>query len=506
MTQQYQWLKPHPLWQDDGDDFRQPAFFQPHLFRYDSDAFVDAFMAAAQAGNGALAGNLAQPVQPGAALKLFQPIHGSFYLVSGSLCCVEPGFPQRQVSLAEQESTFFVLRKLVGGGEYGWLSGNGTPAGWQAVGSAGRELLEHEERLPLYPTAPNEGRTLLFGYVPVSSKETYGAGPALLAQLTGEPANAFADPRAEELQSRFIDQATVLAGLAIAPTDQPPTDILRDMSVFTLLDLWELLARPDVLPDVATALRDNPNATFAGPKAAEKTQLMNFFKSFQWTNSRTLASAIGQVAKKQDQLNESEADPLALGFGPGYRLTSVQFDGDALRSRFEAALASESRPLVELPKIEPGGDATYVIRCVYERPQCDPVQRVISRASQPFRLAGFFDPDAPVRHVKIQLPANVSMSDMRRFKKGVSFMISEPLQRKINLITGKEKELLKDNPSLGNEGSGGFAFICSFSIEIIFIVAFFLLLMFVIILNFVFWWIMFFRICLPVPKKLLGGT
>ena len=101
------------------------------------------------------------------------------------------------------------------------------------------------------------------------------------------------------------------------------------------------------------------------------------------------------------------------------------------------------RPPVELPKIEPGGEATYVLRCVYERPQCDPVQRVISQPSQPFRLAAFFDKDAPARQVKIQLPTNVSMSDMRRFKKGVTFMISEPMQRKIAMITGKEKDLLQ---------------------------------------------------------------
>ncbi len=510
MSQQFEWLKPHPLWQDDGDEYRQPAFFQPHLFRYDSDAFVEEFMAAAQSGNGALAGKVAQPVQPGATLKLFQPVHGSFYLVSGSLCCVEPGFPQREVNLADGESTFCVLRKLVGGVEYGWIPANGRPAGWEAVGNGGRALLDHEDRLPLYATPPKDGRTVLFGYVPVSSKETYSAGPAMLAQITGEPASAFADPRAEELQSRFIDQAKVLPGMPLSRQIEPApalaTPIRLQMSVFTLLDLWELLDRPDVLPDVAAALRDNPNATFAGPKAAEKAQLMNFFKTAQWRAGRTLASALGEVAKKQGELNQSEADPSALGFNSTFRCDAVLFDGATLRSRFEAALSSESRPPVELPKIEPGGEATYVLRCVYERPQCDPVQQVISRPSRPFRLAAFFDPDAPARQVKIPLPTNVSMSDMRRFKKGVSFMISEPMQRKINLITGKEKELVKDDPSLGSESSGGFAFICSFSIEIIFIVAFFLLLMFVIIFNFVFWWILFFRICLPVPKKLLGGS
>ena len=506
MTQYFEWLKPHPLWQDDGLDYRLAEFFQPHLFGYNSDAFVDAFMAAVQAGNGALAGSLAQPVQEGAPLKLFQPIHGSFYLVSGSLCCVEPGFPERQVGISDGESTFFVLRKLIGGVEYGWIPANGSSPGWQVAGNGGRDLLVHEERLPLYPTAPKDGRTLLFGYVPVSSKETYSVGPAVLAQLTGEPLNSLTDPRVDELQARFIDQATVLAGMPLnQQLGSTTTPIRLNMSVFALLDLWELLNRPDVLPDVALALRDNPNATFTGPEAVEKTALISFLKSSQWSQSRTLAGALHEVALKQSQLNESDADPSALGFGASHRLDAVLFNGDTLRDRFEAALSSETRPPVELPKIEPGGEATYVLRCIYERPQCEPVQRVISRPSQPFRLAAFFDKDAPVRQVKIQLPANVSMSDMRRFKKGVSFMVSEPMQRKIAMITGKEKELLKDAPNLNPDDSGGFAFICSFSIEIIFIVAFFLLLMFVIIFNFVFWWILFFRICLPIPKKLLGG-
>jgi hypothetical protein len=507
MTTQFEWLKPQPLWQANGAGALggQPEFFQPQVFRYDSDAFVDEFLAAAQAGNGALAANLAAPAT-GTTLKLFQPIHGSFYLVSGSLVCVEPGFPQRQVSQTDGESTFFVLRKQIGGVEHGWIMTNGTPGGWQPVGAAGRELLDNEERLPLYPTPPKDDRTLLFGYIPVSSKETYGVNAATLAGMIGEPESSLSDPRADELQARFIDQATVLVGMPLEQdTGETTTQIRLTMSVFALLDLWELLNRPDVLPDVAAALRDDPNAPFAGPKAAEKTALMTYLKTSYWSFSRTLASALGEVAEKQSQLGESEADPVALGFGSSYRLDAVFFNGDTLRQRFEAALLAETRPLVELPKIEPGGEATYVLRCVYERPQCEPMQRIVSRPSQPFRLAGFFDKDAPARQVKIQLPTNVSMADMRRFKKGVSFMISEPMQRKISAITGKESDLLQDSSALNPEDSGGFAFICSFSIEIIFIVAFFLLLIFVIVLNFVFWWILFFRICLPVPKKLLGG-
>jgi hypothetical protein len=451
MSQHTTWLKPQPLWQDAGDDYRQPDFFQPHLFRYDSDAFVEEFMAAAQSGNGALAGRVAQPAAAGQTLKLFQPIHGSFYLVSGSLCCVEPGFPQREVSLADAESTFFVLRKLIGGVEHGWIPANGSAAGWLPVDNGGRGLLEHEERLPLYPTAPRDGRTLLFGYIPVSSKESYSVGPSVLAQLAGEPESALTDPRADELQARFIDQATALVGMPtnrqIEPPPAPTTPIRLHMSVFALLDLWELLARPEVLPDVAAALRDNPDAGFSGPKAAEKAALMSFLKTRQWSASRTLASALGDVAKKQGQLNQSGADPCGAGLrqqlpaGQGARSS-----GDTL-----AQLASRPPcpptpgPPSSCPRSTPGGEATYVLRCVYERPQCDPVQQVVSPQSQPFRLAAFFDPDAPARQVKIPLPTNVGLSDMRRFKKGVTFMISEPMQRKIAAITGKEEALLQDS-------------------------------------------------------------
>lgn len=101
------------------------------------------------------------------------------------------------------------------------------------------------------------------------------------------------------------------------------------------------------------------------------------------------------------------------------------------------------------------------------------------------------------------MPTDVSLAGMRKFKKGVSFIISNSLQQKIDMLTGYERGILKDPPSVGSPGDG-LAWICTFSIQIIFIVAFFLLLMFVIILNFVFWWMAFFRICIPIPKKLLG--
>src|SRR5262249_14675603 len=158
----------------------------------------------------------------------------------------------------------------------------------------------------------------------------------------------------------------------------------------------------------------------------------------------------------------------------------------------------------ELPKLEPRADALYVVRCVYERPQCDPPVRAVSQPSASFRFAPFFDPDAPVRPVRIPLPSDVSIAGLRKFKKGVSFMMSDAVRQKMKNLSGQEPKLLKDPPEFNDPSDGlGIAFICSFSIQIIFIVAFFLLLIFVFILNIVFWWIAFFRICLPIPKQLL---
>jgi hypothetical protein len=52
-----------------------------------------------------------------------------------------------------------------------------------------------------------------------------------------------------------------------------------------------------------------------------------------------------------------------------------------------------------------------------------------------------------------------------------------------------------------NDVSGpDFAWICGFNISIIFIIAFMLLMIFVILLNLIFWWMPFFKICIPLPR------
>jgi len=45
MPEVFDWLKPAPLWQPDGLDFRQPDFFRPCLLVFRSDTFMEEFLA-----------------------------------------------------------------------------------------------------------------------------------------------------------------------------------------------------------------------------------------------------------------------------------------------------------------------------------------------------------------------------------------------------------------------------------------------------------------------------
>lgn len=147
-------------------------------------------------------------------------------------------------------------------------------------------------------------------------------------------------------------------------------------------------------------------------------------------------------------------------------------------------------------------EVAFTLRCVYERP-CDapfPPRRWISHPTVSFQMAAFFDTEAPARPIRIELPTDTSLAAMRKFQKGVGFVISNSLRNKMEMIVGKEKTLLKDG-AVNGEGGWSLGMICSLSIPIITICAFILLFILVFVLNIIFWWIPLFRICLPIPKK-----
>jgi hypothetical protein len=482
MAETFDWIKPSLLWQPAARDMLQPDFLRPALLEFRSDDFVKDFLALAAAKRpDGLRQAIAKPLRAGAPLKFFQPAHGSFYLTCASLCCRLPGFPDREVQKGEGENTFFVLRKKVNGGEYGWVPGD-TNSGWRPVN--GKPILDNEERLPLFPVLSGQNRSLFFGYVPVSSQQTYAAA------APDSPVQT-ADARLDELDGRFKEPLENTELFVIVSTN--PADTILRISVYLLLDLVEYFDL--YLPNVGRALRANPAANPNGSETALLTWLQN-----QTVNGPLkLAAALRAVAGKQTELNQpGDAILGALGFDNNYSLNTASFRSSlpALRSAVSNALQSrpETAPApLKVPKLGQKAGDLYVLRYVYERPQCDPAHEYVSQPTDPFELAPFFDPDAPGRPIRIALPVDVSIAGLRKFPRNVAFMMSTELRNK---VSGLNKDMLKGS-SPGPDGTFTIGHICSFSIPIIALIAFILLMIIAILLNIIFWWLPLLKICFP---------
>jgi hypothetical protein len=156
----------------------------------------------------------------------------------------------------------------------------------------------------------------------------------------------------------------------------------------------------------------------------------------------------------------------------------------------------------------------FVIRCVYERPLCGAIDPpVLSLPTSSFQIAGFFDPDAPARPIRIALPVDTTPAGLRKFDRNTAFMMSDLLCGQVNRMKGItfadlvlsvlpfpfHKSL--DVPDAGECKQDGLSvgMMCSLSIPIITICALILLMIIVALLDFIFKWLPFLIFCFPLP-------
>jgi hypothetical protein len=145
----------------------------------------------------ALSASVNPPVVNNRPLKLYQPIHQRFYLVTASLVCRQVGLPDKAVSLEKDQKVKFVVRRMLPKDpdakvdnpdifepdkceEYAWVLHQGEMK-WKKVLEGGnfteKALLAEEERLPMsslgYIEDSGRKRKLLSGFIPVSKREAY---------------------------------------------------------------------------------------------------------------------------------------------------------------------------------------------------------------------------------------------------------------------------------------------------------------------------------------------
>jgi hypothetical protein len=148
------------------------------------------------------------------------------------------------------------------------------------------------------------------------------------------------------------------------------------------------------------------------------------------------------------------------------------------------------------------GAPWFAIRCLYERPNCGPLDPpVVSEATRVFQMAGYFDPDAPVRPVRIPMPIDISPAGLRKFPKGATLMISDMLcgqLKRIRQITLGDLVLSvlpwpfhKDLPKPDGNGpcADSMGEFCSLSIPIVTLCALIFLIILVALFNIFFAWL-----------------
>jgi len=193
---------------------------------------------------------------------------------------------------------------------------------------------------------------------------------------------------------------------------------------------------------------------------------------------------------------------------------------DRLTALIVRAMPTESpRPVPDPPLASQKplelGEGLFVIRFAYERPLCGPLEPPeVSKPTVPFQMAGFFDPDAPARPIRIALPLDISPAGLRKFDKNTAFAMSDVLcgqmQRLRSMSFGDlvlsvlpwplHKDLSAPDAGACTTGTGlEIGMICSISIPIITICALLLLIIIVTLLDIVFRWMPYFFICFPLP-------
>lgn len=503
-----QWVTASPLWAPETGPEEMQA---PRILRFASDAFMEDLQARlASPGGSALAdlvlgcesaaeplpGEAPTPAVPGTP-KLFQPAHGRFYLVAASLVCRAAGLPDRAVDVAAGERVGFVLRRRDDrGAESAWVPAPSADARaahcWEPVPAGALEgLRDGEEIFPMFPVryaSAGRRRRLFVGLVPTSSRETFESAEGF------EPTDGGVDPRLAELEARVLVPLADLRAFSLpagAGVDQAAQ--VRDASRFLLLDLADLLrrhARPawDALERDAEPRHDQPAWALYDLLSRRRADS---------TKPASLRDVLIDAWTHRDRIYAGDRSVADVHLG---RATATDAQ---LRAALVAALGSApAQPAPTsgtLPKLDPAAGVTYALRCVYERPRCGAMHApVLSAPSERFLIAPFFDPDAPVRPVRIVMPLDTSPKGLRRFRKSVGIVLSSTLRNQLDGIP-KLKALIDGAKPTG--GGADLGQVCTFSIPILTIVALVVLMIFVVLLNIVFWWLPFLKVCLPIRKR-----
>ncbi|WP_437310846.1 hypothetical protein [Sorangium sp. So ce388] len=484
-------------------------------------------------GLSALAGATVGPRVEGG-LKLYQPVHRIIYLTVFEVVCdlfsdplsdAAPRLDPDQI-----ESAGIVVRRTVGKGHVAddheaWLRSRGKGFYWAPLGDAdeldpdparwersprsenAKLILERlagevdpadageEHTALLYPAPPavceRLGRTVLFGVVPVASSDAEG-GP--------QPER----PRGYTTEE-IADPVMLPVWFHAGPPLKPSLVGIADRT-YTFADVQDLLdparAMPEALDRFVKMLR----------------QMVAEFDAF--SGESEIVAALDELwfgyNEGDDQRVGAQLKLAASLFVHGDEAVTFKMPARwpdipapvAQRILLAAQKAAGARLAQVLPRVGrfDAQGARYQVRGFVRvrRPDGCPPKIVWSRYSDPFKIAPWHEASG-LPPVQISLPAVTKLS-ARSLLPNVAFNVPKGI---FDLLQrNKPEDFLKgqakgdDAGQAKGDGASGIDWICAFNIPIITLCAFIVLNIFLQLLNIVFWWLAFIKICIPVPKAL----
>lgn len=457
-------------------------------------------------------------------LRLYRPVHRVFHVLLLEAYCERPGSPRldprrihsaglviRRIDETEDTRPVAAKRALPARAAavryQAWMQRSDGGRGWIALGGARDEALDPDPALrprtrsgnpeidrrlaamvdsragaawaesvvTLFPAPPAVcqavGRTLLIGVLPTGSVEE--------SELAAQPAPAY---ERDEVASRIPPLLAANPGRAIPP--RAGLLVTRaDAGAADLVDFVDMLGKLVA----GFGMLDEGD----GP-AALRTALQRF----------TVEDAGGATRKLGDVI-EAAANVLLFGQS-GTFLMPLRWAAISAADAGAIVTAVHAAANQRLAEIRPrqarfeDDRARYRARAfvrVRHEPDCPP-ELVWSDYTETFRIAPWWH-SGPNKPPVIALP-DLTLQNLREFKPNVAFKLPprlfDMLQKNLptKLLAGDIKE--------GNVGLG-IEWICGFSIPIITLCAFIVLFIFLVLLNIVFWWLPFVRICIPIPKK-----
>ncbi|HEX8238984.1 MAG TPA: hypothetical protein VF574_04505 [Allosphingosinicella sp.] len=454
---------------------------------------------------------------PDGLLKLSLPVHRRFQLALFEAVCRQPGMPRLDPS--KIASSGLVVRRYRGGKWAGWMKQGKRVSGWlpialadadpdpvhrQAAHPANRDAraliakskppsLLGEETIPLHLPPPEVcaalKRTVLFAVIPVASDDRSDEPPPAL-DYSALPAPQRADM--ELHLSEYLKQRPKLAlpnaGEALSrdwnvlgrPTADPDWPRLNALGIFLQQMLVELDAE----------------GTGPAPRALMALLRQIVLPTRRDAQGHVTASidAAAFILKAAPILVGGEANPSGFAMPLEWPRVDQAMGARLTRAALDCLSARHAQVASSPGKYETLSDQ-YAVRGFIRIAGHDgcPDRLVWSGFSERFRIAAWWDGDGS--GTKITLP---DMSQLKKVKPNVSFEMPPAIA---NLLKGDMKKLADGEGSEDDTKGLELGWLCSFSIPIITLCAFIVLNIFLSLFDLIFRWMLFLKICIPIPKK-----